>query len=192
MGEDRSTCSRAWPCHCIQVSPTSTQLCLGVIHATVLKEFGSTLLQQPADKCPFKGQIALSHFTTGWQQLQVGIVPVFILIRAKQMVGVVKLPPYKRLPPIKSYIDDVIGVLQIGMCKWCKYTRWADVIGQNPWSKPLSLLLRRGIRTNNTIFAGGENIPFCVWPTHQKPGKTCQTKTTSMLVLPVPEGYVAT
>lgn len=67
--------------------------------------------------------------TTGWQQLKVGIVmgcaisPIqfvaafeVILVGARQMVGGIKLPVGQRLPPLRSYMDDVTSLLQTASC----------------------------------------------------------------------------
>lgn len=67
---------------------------------------------------------ALKKVTTGWQQLEVGIAmgcfisPILfvaafevILIRARQVVGGVWLPAGQRLPPLRSYMDDITCLL---------------------------------------------------------------------------------
>ena len=72
---------------------------------------------------------ALQGFTTGWQHLEVGIAmgcavsPILfvaafeiILIGARQMVGGIKLPSGQRLPPLRSYMDDITSLLQTTAC----------------------------------------------------------------------------
>ncbi|XP_077382825.1 5-azacytidine-induced protein 2 isoform X1 [Festucalex cinctus] len=121
---------------------------------------------------------ALQDFTTGWQQLEVGIAmgcaisPVLfvaafeiILIGARQMVGGTKLPSGQRLPPLRCYMDDVTSLLQTAACtsrllkRVDELTSWARM--RIKPSKSRSLSLRRGVRNDNTIFVvGGEKIPL--------------------------------
>ena len=121
---------------------------------------------------------ALQDFTTGWHQLQVGIAmgcaisPILfvtafeiILIGARQMVGGIKLPSGQRLPPLRSYMDDVTTLLQTSACtsrllkRLDELTAWARM--KIKPSKSRSLSLRRGVRNDHTTFvAGGEKIPL--------------------------------
>ncbi|KAG1932793.1 hypothetical protein F2P79_020826 [Pimephales promelas] len=121
---------------------------------------------------------SLQEFTTGWQRLEVGIAmgctisPILfvaafeiILIGARQMVGGIKLPTGKRLPPLRSYMDDVTSLLQTAACTSRLLKRMDELMS---WarmkvkpSKSRSLSLRRGVRNDNITFAiGGENIPL--------------------------------
>ncbi|RXN29065.1 hypothetical protein ROHU_018794 [Labeo rohita] len=121
---------------------------------------------------------SLQDFTTGWQRLEVGIAmgctisPILfvaafeiILIGARQMVGGIKLPTGKRLPPLRSYMDDVTSLLQTAACTSRLLKRMDELMS---WarmkikpSKSRSLSLRRGVRNDNTIFVvGGEKIPL--------------------------------
>lgn len=121
---------------------------------------------------------ALRDFTTGWQQLEVGIAmgcalsPILfvsafevILIGARQMVGGIKLPSGQRLPPLRTYMDDVTSLLQTAACTSRLLKRMDELMS---WarmkikpSKSRSLSLRRGVRNDSTIFViGGEKIPL--------------------------------
>ena len=125
-------------------------------------------------------QMCCTHqdFTTGWQQLEVGIAmgcsisPILfvaafevILIGARKMVGGVKLPSGKRLPPVRGYMDDVTTILQTAACTRRLLKRIDELVG---WArmkikppKSRSLSIRKGLRSDNIIFvAGGENIPL--------------------------------
>ncbi|KAJ8386603.1 hypothetical protein AAFF_G00168350 [Aldrovandia affinis] len=72
---------------------------------------------------------ALKKFTTGWQQLEVGIAmgcsisPILfvaafevILIGARQVVGGIRLPAGQRLPLLRSYMDDIMCLLRTAPC----------------------------------------------------------------------------
>lgn len=117
-------------------------------------------------------------FTTGWQQLEVGIAmgcsisPILfvaafeiILIGARKMVGGVKLPSGQRLPPVRGYMDDLTTILQTAACTTRLLKRIDELVG---WArmkikpaKSRSLSLRKGVRSDHTIFvAGGEKIPL--------------------------------
>lgn len=116
---------------------------------------------------------ALQDFTTGWQQLEVGIAmgcaisPILfvsafevILVRARQMVGGIKLPSGQRLPPLRTYMDDVTSLLQTAACtsrlleRMDKLMSWARM--KIKPSKSRSLSLRRGVRNDSTFFVVGE------------------------------------
>lgn len=117
-------------------------------------------------------------FTTGWQRLEVGIAmgcaisPILfvaafeiILIGARQMAGGIKLPSGQRLPPLRSYMDDVTTLLQTAPCTSRLLKRIDELMS---WarmkvkpSKSRSLSLRRGVRNDSTTFViGGEKIPL--------------------------------
>ncbi|KAL6489820.1 hypothetical protein MHYP_G00001650 [Metynnis hypsauchen] len=117
-------------------------------------------------------------FITGWQRLEVGIAmgcaisPVLfvaafeiILIGARQMVGGIKLPNGQRLPPLRSYMDDITTLLQTAACTSRLLKRMDELMS---WarmkikpSKSRSLSLRRGVRNDRTTFVvGGEKIPL--------------------------------
>ena len=121
---------------------------------------------------------ALQDFITGWQQLEVGIAmgcaisPILfvaafeiILIGARQTVGGIKLPSGQKLPPLRSYMDDVTSLLQTAPCTSRLLKRMDELMS---WArmkikpaKSRSLSLRRGVRNDSTIFvAGGERIPL--------------------------------
>lgn len=125
-------------------------------------------------------QMCCTHqdFTTGWQQLEVGIAmgcsisPILfiaafeiILIGARKMVGGVKLPSGQRLPAVRGYMDDITTILQTAACTTRLLKRIDELVG---WarmkikpSKSRSLSIKKGVRNDNTIFvAGGENIPL--------------------------------
>ena len=126
----------------------------------------------------FQMCFSLQEFTTGWQQLEVGIAmgcsisPVLfvaafeiILRGARQTVGGIRLQTGQRLPPLRSYMDDVTVVLETAPCTRRCLKRMDELV---TWarmkikpSKSRSLSLRKGIRNDNTIFvAGGEQIPL--------------------------------
>ncbi|KAJ8350642.1 hypothetical protein SKAU_G00257720 [Synaphobranchus kaupii] len=125
-------------------------------------------------------QMCCAHqdFTTGWQQLEVGIAmgcsisPILfiaafeiILIGARKMAGGVKMPSGQRLPPLRGFMDDVTTILQTAACTTRLLKRMDELVG---WarmkikpSKSRSLSLRKGVRNDHTIFtAGGEEIPL--------------------------------
>lgn len=71
----------------------------------------------------------LDRFTTGWQQLEVGIAmgcsisPILfvaafeiILIGARQVARGPRLPSGERLPALRSYMDNVTSILQTAPC----------------------------------------------------------------------------
>lgn len=120
--------------------------------------------------------LAPQGFTTGWQHLEVGIamgcaissilfIAAFeiILIGTKQVVGGIKLPSGERLPPLRSYMDDVTSLLQTAACtsrllkRMDQLMSWARM--KIKPSKSRSLSLRRGVRIDNAIFVvrGREN-----------------------------------
>ncbi len=121
---------------------------------------------------------SLQDFTTGWQQLEVSIAmgcaisPILfvasfeiIFIRARRMVGGIKLPTGQRLLPLRSYMDDVTSLLQTAACtsrllkRMDELMLWARM--KIKPSKSRSLSLRRGVRNDSTIFVvGGEKIPL--------------------------------
>ena len=89
-----------------------------------------------------------------------------ILIGARKMVGGVKLPSGQRLPPVRGYMDDITTILQTAACTTRLLKRLLDkLVG---WarmkikpSKPRSLSLRKGVRSNHTTYvAGSEEIPL--------------------------------
>ncbi|KAJ8338476.1 hypothetical protein SKAU_G00374420 [Synaphobranchus kaupii] len=125
-------------------------------------------------------QMCCAHqdFTTGWQQLEVGIAmgcsisPILfiaafeiILIGARKMARGVKMPSGQRLPPLRGFMDDVTTILQTAACTTRLLKRMDELVG---WarmkikpSKSRSLSLRKGVRNDHTIFtAGGEEIPL--------------------------------
>ncbi|KAJ8412584.1 hypothetical protein AAFF_G00129200 [Aldrovandia affinis] len=122
---------------------------------------------------------ALQDFTVGWQQLEVGIAmgcsisPILFvaafeinLIGARQMVGEIKLQSGQRLPPLRSYMDDVTSILQTSACIIRLLKRLDELVS---WarmkikpSKSRSLSLRKGVRKDNTIFSQVES-KFCCW-----------------------------
>ncbi|KAL0159986.1 hypothetical protein M9458_043711, partial [Cirrhinus mrigala] len=114
---------------------------------------------------------SLQDFTTGWQRLEVGIAmgctisPILfvaafeiILIGARQMVGGIKLPTGKRLPPLRSYMDDVTSLLQTAACTSRLLKRMDELMS---WARMKIKPCKRGVRNDNTIFVvGGEKIPL--------------------------------
>ncbi|KAJ8402771.1 hypothetical protein AAFF_G00364430 [Aldrovandia affinis] len=123
---------------------------------------------------------SLQDFTIGWQQLEVEITmgcsisPILfvaafeiILIGARQMVGGVKLQLGQRLPPLRSYMDDVTSILQTAACTTRLLKRLDELVS---WArmkikpfKTQSLSRRKWVRIDNTIFvAGGEQIQLLV------------------------------
>ncbi|CAJ1055532.1 hypothetical protein H4Q32_028574 [Xyrichtys novacula] len=121
---------------------------------------------------------ALQDSTTGWQRLEVGIAmgcaisPILfvaafevILVGARQMVGGIKLPSGQRLPPLRTYMDDVTSLLRMAACtsrllkRIDKLMSWVRM--RIKPSKSWSLSLRRGVRHDSTIFSvGGEKTPL--------------------------------
>ncbi|KAJ8352978.1 hypothetical protein AAFF_G00124830, partial [Aldrovandia affinis] len=123
---------------------------------------------------------ALKKFTTGWQQLEVGIAmgcsisPILfvaafevILIGARQVVGGIRLPADQRLPPLRSYMDDITCLLRTAPCTSRLLKRLDELI---IWArmnfkpqKSRSLSLRKGERNDRVTFTiGGEDIPRIV------------------------------
>ncbi len=122
---------------------------------------------------------ALKKVTTGWQQLEVGIamgcsispilfVAVFgvILIGARQ-VGGVRLPGGQRLPPLRSYMDDITCLLRTAPCtsrllkRLDELITWARMKLKPQKSRRLSLL--KGERNDRVTFTiSGEDIPRIV------------------------------
>ncbi|KAL2097226.1 hypothetical protein ACEWY4_006433 [Coilia grayii] len=116
--------------------------------------------------------------TTRWQQLEVGIAmgcaisPILfvaafelILRGARQVVGGVRLPSGERLPALTGYMDDVTSILQTAPCtarvlkRLDELTQWARM--RIKPAKSRSLSIRRGARTDGTVFmAGGERTPL--------------------------------
>ncbi|XP_039516167.1 receptor-type tyrosine-protein phosphatase beta-like [Pimephales promelas] len=100
-------------------------------------------------------------FTTGWQQLEVGIAmgcsisPILfvaafeiILMGARVMVGGMKLPSGQRLPPVRGYMDDITTILQTAACTTRLLKRVDELVG---WArmkikpaKSRSLSIRKG------------------------------------------------
>ncbi len=122
---------------------------------------------------------ALKKVTTGWQQLEVGIamgcsispirfVAAFevILIGARQVVGGVRLPAGQRLPPLRSYMDDITCLLRTAPCtsrllKRLDELTWARMKFKPQKSRRLSL--RKGERNDRVTFTiSGEDIPRIV------------------------------
>ncbi|KAJ8394722.1 hypothetical protein AAFF_G00043220 [Aldrovandia affinis] len=82
-----------------------------------------------------------------------------ILIGARQMVGRIKLQSGQRLPPLKSYMDDITNILQTAACRMRLLKRLDELVS---WarmkikpSKSRSLSLRKGVKNDNTIFVAG-------------------------------------
>lgn len=116
---------------------------------------------------------ALQKFTTDLQQLEVGIAmgcsisPILfiaafevILIGAWQVVGGVRLPAGRRLPPLRSYMDNITCLLRIAPCMSRLLKRMDELI---TWArmrfkpqKSRSLSLRRGEQNDRVTF---NNIP---------------------------------
>ncbi|KAL6455729.1 hypothetical protein MHYP_G00355800 [Metynnis hypsauchen] len=126
-------------------------------------------------------------FITGWQRLEVGIAmgcaisPVLfvaafeiILIGARQMVGGIKLPNGQRLPPLRSYMDDITTLLQTAACTSRLLKRMDELMS---WarmkikpSKSHSLSLRSQERPHHLCGRRGEDTTPCR-ASHQKPGE---------------------
>ena len=119
----------------------------------------------------------LPNSTTIWQQLEVGIAmgcsisPILfitafevILIGARQVVGGARLPTGRKLPPLRSYMDDITCLLQTAPCTSRLMKRLDELI---IWArmkfkakKSRSLSLRKGVLNDRVTFIiGGENIP---------------------------------
>uniref|UniRef100_A0A3B4XDA6 Reverse transcriptase domain-containing protein n=1 Tax=Seriola lalandi dorsalis TaxID=1841481 RepID=A0A3B4XDA6_SERLL len=119
----------------------------------------------------------LEGCTTGWQQLERGIAigcaisPILfvtafevILRGARQVVGGIRLPSGERLPPLRSYMDDVTTILQTAPCTTRLLKRFDELIS---WArmkvkaaKSRSLSIRKGVPQDKTTFvAGGEPVP---------------------------------
>ncbi|KAJ8339212.1 hypothetical protein SKAU_G00359980 [Synaphobranchus kaupii] len=122
----------------------------------------------------------LQKFTTNWQQLEVGIAmgcsisPILfvaafkvILIGARQVVGGVRMSAGRRLPPQRSYMDDITCLLRTTPCMSRLLKRLDELIS---WArmkfkpcKSRSLSLRKGVWNDRAIFTiSGENIPLIV------------------------------
>ncbi len=123
---------------------------------------------------------ALKKVTTGWQQLEVEIAmgcsisPILfvaafevILIGARQVVGGVRLPAGQRLPPLRSYMDDITCLLRTAPCtsrllkRLDELITWASMKFKPQQSRSLSL--RKGERNDRVTFTiSGEDIPRIV------------------------------
>ncbi|KAL7388165.1 hypothetical protein ABVT39_008471 [Epinephelus coioides] len=122
----------------------------------------------------------LPNSTTIWQQLEVGfamgcsISPILfitafevILIGARQVVGGVRLPAGRRLPPLRSYMDDITCLLQTAPCTSKLLERLDELI---TWArmkfraaKSRSLSLRKGVWNDRAEFTiGGDDIACIV------------------------------
>ncbi|KAJ8414518.1 hypothetical protein AAFF_G00037200 [Aldrovandia affinis] len=92
------------------------------------------------------------------------------------MVGGIKLQSGQRLPPLRSYMDDITSILQTAACTTRLLKRLDELVS---WarmkikpSKSRSLSLRKRFRNENTIFvAGGEQIPLLVTQPIQSLGR---------------------
>lgn len=80
------------------------------------------------------------------------------------MVGGIKLRSGERLPPLRSYMDDVTSILQTAPCtirlleRLDELLTWARMKVKSGRSRNLSL--RKGVLQARTTFvAGGEPIP---------------------------------
>lgn len=132
---------------------------------------------------------ALKKATTAWQQLEVGIamgcsispihfVAAFevILIRARQVVGGVRLPAGQRLPPLRSYIDDITCLLRTAPCTSRLLKRLDELI---TWArmkfkpqKSRSLSLQKGKKNDSHLHhQRGRHPPHHV-SAHPKPRNT--------------------
>ncbi|KAL2104213.1 hypothetical protein ACEWY4_001081 [Coilia grayii] len=137
-------------------------------------------------------QMCCTHqnFTTSWQRQEVGIAmgcsisPILfvaafevILIGARKMAGGVKLPSGQRLPPVRGYMDDITTILQTAACTARLLKRSDELVA---WArmkikptKSRSLSLRKGVRSDRTIFvAGGEEIPLLATQPVRSLGRT--------------------
>ncbi|XP_078685568.1 uncharacterized protein LOC144918575 [Branchiostoma floridae x Branchiostoma belcheri] len=85
------------------------------------------------------------------------------LIGARQVVGGVRLPSGKRLPPLRAFMDDVTTLLRTAPCttrvlkRLEELTRWARM--QFKPSKSRSLSLRKGKVSNRVFRVNGQCIP---------------------------------
>ena len=87
-----------------------------------------------------------------------------ILRGARQVVGGIRLPSGERLPPLRSYMDDVTTILQTAPCTTRLLKHFDELIS---WArmkvkaaKSRSLSIRKGVPQDKTTFvAGGERIP---------------------------------
>ncbi|XP_074530869.1 LOW QUALITY PROTEIN: interferon-induced very large GTPase 1-like [Halichoeres trimaculatus] len=87
-----------------------------------------------------------------------------ILIGARQVVGGARLPTGRKLPPLRSYMDDITCLLQTAPCTSRLMKRLDELI---TWArmkfkarKSRSLSLRKGVRNDRVTFTiGGEDIP---------------------------------
>ncbi len=90
-----------------------------------------------------------------------------ILIGARQVVGGVRLPAGQRLPPLRSYMDDITCLLRTTPCTSRLLKRLDELI---IWArmkfkpqKSRSLSLRKGERNDRVTFTiSGEDIPRIV------------------------------
>ncbi|XP_028448018.1 uncharacterized protein LOC114564703 [Perca flavescens] len=88
-----------------------------------------------------------------------------ILIGARQVVGGVRLPAGQRLPPLRSYMDDITCLLRTAPCtsrllkRLDELITWARMKFKSQKSRSLSL--RKGERTD-TFTISGEDIPRIV------------------------------
>ncbi|CAJ1064700.1 PREDICTED: uncharacterized protein LOC107738138 [Xyrichtys novacula] len=114
----------------------------------------------------------LQNFTTKWQQQEVGIAmgcsisPILfvaafevILTGARQVVGGVRLLQGRRLPPLRSYMDDVTCLLQTAPRMSRLLRRLDELIG---WArmkfkpgKSRSLLMCKGEYNDRALFTIG-------------------------------------
>ncbi len=96
---------------------------------------------------------------------------------ARVMVGGMKLPSGQRLPPVRGYMDDITTILQTAACTTRLLKRIDELVG---WArmkikpaKSRSLSLRKGVRSDHTIFvAGGEEIPLLANQSVRSLGRT--------------------
>ncbi len=132
---------------------------------------------------------ALKKVTTGWQQLEVGITmgcsisPILfvaafevILIGVRQVVGGVRLPAGQRLPPLRSYMDDITCLLRTAPCTSRLLKRLDELI---TWArmkfkpqKSRSLSLRKGEKNDSPLHQQWGRHPPHRGSAHPKPGKT--------------------
>ena len=82
-----------------------------------------------------------------------------ILRGARQVVGGIKLPSDKRLPPLSSYMDDIISILQTAPCTAMVFSSFDELItwarkkinaekSRSPW-------IRKGLPEERTTFFMG-------------------------------------